>query len=403
MSRSTLRRMSVIVVLVVVATLALSAPGIAGAVGGGSPGDLSEQPGQAQSGPNTTTQNTSSANATVEFSNQMINGSTVTVKRVTLPTSGFVALDSTGPGEEGVIEESTIAVSQRLAAGTHRNVTLRVNQSPPGGVANQTTLNSTGTYEAVLYRDSNNNSRFEFITSGRSADGPFVIESSSTARLASDSAGIIVRGSRGDPNATPTPTASVQFAAQRTNGSTVTVRSVTLPQGGFVIVHNESYLRPGTDPLRTAVGLSRYLSPGTHQNVSVRLVNGSVGQNQTLVAIPSRDTNGNQTYDYVRSDGFQDVPYTGGNGAVTGKASVTVPSSAVSTSTASPTPTTPTTTGSPSTTTADTPTHSDTSGPATGEAGGSGSEGGSWLSENALLVAVVVLVVGGYLLMKLRS
>lgn len=142
MTRTTRHHIATVGVLLLAASLALSAAGVAGANAGAMPSaDLSERPGQAQSGANTTPQNASSANATVEFSNQTINGSTVTVKRVTLPTSGFIALDSTGPDEEGVLEESTIAVSQRLSAGTHRNVTLRVNQSPPGGVVNQTTLN----------------------------------------------------------------------------------------------------------------------------------------------------------------------------------------------------------------------------------------------------------------------
>jgi hypothetical protein len=394
MTRTTRHHIATVGILLLAASLALSAAGVAGASAGAIPsGKLGEQPGQAQSGANTTPQNASSANATVEFSNQTVNGSTVTVKRVTLPTSGFIALDSTGPGEEGFLEESTIAVSQRLSAGTHRNVTLRINQSPPGGVANQTTLNSTGTYEAVLYRDSNNNSHFEFITSGRSTDRPLIVGSGSNARLALDSARIIVRGSRGDPNATPTPTASVQFADQRTNGSAVTVRSVTLPQGGFVIVHNESYLRGG-DPTQTAIGLSGYLSAGTHQNVSVALVNGSVQQSQTLVAVPAQDTDNNQTYDYVRSDGFRDVPYTAENGAVTDRAAVTVASSA--TPIASPSqPTSAVTTDTPHPTMAST----GTSRPATGEAG---SEGGAtqWLTANWVIVLVVIVVVGGYLLIR---
>src|SRR5699024_2002843 len=133
-----------------------------------------------------------------------------------------------------------------------------------------------------------------------------------------------------------TPTASIRFRDQFTNGSAVTVDSVTLPDGGFVVVHSESYLQGG-DPLQSAIGLSAYLTAGTHQNVTVALTNGSVQQSQTLVAVPSRDTNQNQTYDYVRSDGFQDVPYTAENKPITDTASVTGSNSAVSTSDSSPT------------------------------------------------------------------
>lgn len=287
-------------------------------------------------------QSQNATNASAELANQTTNGTVVTVGEVTLPSAGFVTLDSTGPGEGGVIEESTIAVSQRLSAGTHQNVTLRVNRSPPGGIVNRTTLNSTGAYEAVLYRDGNGNGRFEFITSGRSADRPFVAGSGSNASLAADSARIIVRGSRGDPNATPTPTASITFANQTTNESTLTVQSVALPRGGWVVVHNSSYTPPESDPVGSTVGISPYLGPGEYQNVTVELVNGTVTRNQTLIARPSMDTNDNQRYDYVRSDGFQDVGYTVGDQVLTAQAQVSVPSSAAPTSTAAASETTAT-------------------------------------------------------------
>lgn len=339
----------------------------------------------------------SQSDSSIVFENQTTNGSQVTVRSVTLPSSGFIVLDSTGPGEEGVLEESTIAVSQRLSAGTHQNVAIPVNHSPPGGVVNQTTLNNTGTYEALLYQDSNNNSRFEFITSGRSTDRPFVVGTGSNAHLASDGARIIVEGSRGDPNATPTPTASIRFTDQHTTRSTVTIRSVTLPQGGFIAVHNQSYLYGG-DPTQTAIGISRYLPAGTHQNVSVTLVNGSIQQNQTLVAIPSQDTDNNQTYDYVQSDGFRDVPYTDNTGAVTDRAAVTVASSTTPTVDLS-SPITPAAT-------TDTPqsvARTDTTHPSTGDGGGSEEGATQWLTENWIIILVaiiVIVVVGGYLLVR---
>jgi len=46
------------------------------------------------------------------------------------------------------------------------------------------------------------------------------------------------------------------------------VDSVTLPEGGYVVVHGGRYVFDGRpDPL----GVSRYLDPGTHQNVTVQL------------------------------------------------------------------------------------------------------------------------------------
>ena len=354
----------------------------------------------------TTTQNrTATTNTTVVFSNQTVNGSTVTVDRVTLPASGFVVLDSSGPGELSVLEESAVAVSDRLSAGTHRNVSIPVNQSPPGGFGNRSTLNSSGTYEILLYQDSNNNSRFEFITTGRAVDRPFIIRGANPT-LATDSAQITVQGSRDDPNATPTPTASVEFPNQRTNGSFVTVRSVTLPDGGWVVIHNESYLQPGVSPLRTISGLSPYLPPGTHRNVSVPLTQG-VSETQTLVAIPSRDTNNNKTYEYPFSDGFEDVPYTTANGTLTDQANVTITDNAssitrgrtspstelnspptIESTAASPSPTPP-----PTDTAAASIEGSETPRSATGEAAGDGNDGGGWLSSNLLIVGTVVLAV----------
>lgn len=325
--------------------------------------------------PTETTDTNASTNATVSLANQTINGSTVTVEAVTLPEAGFVVLDSTGPDEESVLEDSSIAVSKRLDAGTHRNVSLDVNRSPPGGVANQTTLNQSGTYGAALYRDSNNNSRFEFITSGRATDRPFITQSGSTARLVSDSASITIRGSREDPNATPA--ASIRFPDQHTDGVDVTIQSVTVPQGGFVVVHNQSYLRGG-DPTETSVGYSQYLSAGTHRNVSITLLE-SVQRDQQLVAIPARDTDGNQSYDYIRTDGFQDVGYTDGGEVVTDTASVTVTGAA---STAEATS---------SVAVSDTPT-TDTSQP---EANTTDSDGGvgAWIGSHPLEVVVIVLAV----------
>jgi hypothetical protein len=325
----------------------------------------------------TQSQNTTSTNATVEFANQTTNGSTVTVQSVTLPTSGFVVLDSTGPAEEGILEESAIAVSQRLSAGTHRNVTLRVNRSPPGGLVNRSTLNHTGTYEVVLYQDSNNNSRFEYITSERSADKPFIIGSGSSARLAADGARITIPQPQ-----TPTPTASIRFTDQSVTDSTVTVRSVTLPDGGFVVIHDGRYSRGG-DPLQTIVGHSRYLPAGTHRNVSV-VLSKPVQQSQTFVAIPSRDTNGNQTYDYVRSDGFQDVPYTDENGPISARASVSTSEAATTTPAA----------GS---------SHTPSTAPSTqAREAVRGSNGGiDWLSVQTP-IALALVLIGGYLLVRIR-
>lgn len=53
---------------------------------------------------------------------------------------------------------------------------------------------------------------------------------------------------------------AVAFENQTTDGTTVTVRSVTIPDGGFIAIHNAS---------GAVVGYSEYLSPVRYKNVTV--------------------------------------------------------------------------------------------------------------------------------------
>jgi membrane-bound metal-dependent hydrolase YbcI (DUF457 family) len=368
-------------VLAIVVVLVATVPGAV--LGAGMPAALS--PVDVAAGQSTTqttnqtttqTQNASSANATVTFSNQTTNGSTVRVKSATLPDGGFVVLTNDPYSEIGLLEESIIAVKP-LSPGTHRNITLRVKRSPPGGFVNRTTLDTTSDYAVGLHRDTNNNSRFEYITSAGTNDTAYLTGTGTEKRYVSDAATITVPGAN-----TPTRTASIRFRNQTTNGSAVTIQSVTLPNGGFVVIHNESYLHGG-DPVQTAIGLSQHLPAGTHRNVSVMLSQ-PVQQSQTLVAIPSRDTNGNQRYDYVRSGGFQDPAYTGNGTIITDTASVT--SAGTPSASAAPPSTTPSTAAS-------TPARSGTAQPTTDTATGGEGGVGAWASSNLLGVGVVVLVV----------
>jgi hypothetical protein len=127
-------------------------------------------------------------------------------------------------------------------------------------------------------------------------------------------------------------TANLTFPNQTSNGTMVFVENVTLSEGGFVAIHNESLLQNET--VGSVIGVSSYLEPGAHQNVSVTLFNVSGANytqtsldpgNHTLIAMLHMDTNGNQTYDFVATDGSEDGPYTFANGtAVTDQATVEV-------------------------------------------------------------------------------
>jgi hypothetical protein len=105
----------------------------------------------------------------------------------------------------------------------------------------------------------------------------------------------------------PAEAATVQFTNQDSNGSAVTVRSVTLPDGGFVVVHNGGVVEG--EAVESIVGRSDYLSAGTHRNVTVALSE-PIEQSQRLVAVLYRDSNDNKEYDFVASNRTADGPYT---------------------------------------------------------------------------------------------
>jgi hypothetical protein len=159
-------------------------------------------------------------------------------------------------------------------------------------------LNSSAPLTAMVHRDTNGNERMDFVASLGTNDTAYTSEGSPVA----DSAGISV----------PTEArqqASVAVRNQTLQGDSLTVKSARLPEGGFLVIHNDSYLPPESAPLESAVGITSYLEPGNYSNVEARLVNGSVADDQTLVAVPYRDTNGNQRYDYIASGGFRDTAY----------------------------------------------------------------------------------------------
>lgn len=107
---------------------------------------------------------------------------------------------------------------------------------------------------------------------------------------------------------------AVTFDDQTATNGSVAVTSVSLADGGFVVIHNES---------GDVIGHSAFLEVGTHEDVSVPL-DKPLGGEQTLTAMAHRDTNGNQTFDFVTSAGSVDTPYTVDNETVADTANVSV-------------------------------------------------------------------------------
>jgi hypothetical protein len=127
----------------------------------------------------------------------------------------------------------------------------------------------------------------------------------------------------------------VTFEDQTSNGTAVNVSSVTLPEDGYVTIHNDSLLEG--DVTESVIGVSEYLDAGTHENVTVTLFNVSgadfnttdgqsmtLEEDQSLIAMPHVEDSGNETYDFVSSEGADDAPFTADGVAVTERAFVTV-------------------------------------------------------------------------------
>jgi len=132
---------------------------------------------------------------------------------------------------------------------------------------------------------------------------------------------------------------------------TVTVDTAYLPQGGFVTIH-DSTLNDGAT-LDSVRGTSEYLEADTNLTDVEVTLDDPYTEDGTAIAMPHKDTNDNETYDFVTTNGSEDGPYKTDAGAITATASVTF-----ETPTATPGPT-PTPSPSPTPTESPTPTDGD--------------------------------------------
>jgi len=134
--------------------------------------------------------------------------------------------------------------------------------------------------------------------------------------------------------------------------ASVTVDSVYLPDGGFVTIHDGSVTEG--EVFNSVRGTSEYLEGDVvHENVVVEL-DDPYTEDGAIVPMAHKDTNNNQTYDFVTSNGEEDGPYTDGGSAVIAQASVTFEEE-TATPTDEPTDTTETATDEPTDTPTETP------------------------------------------------
>lgn len=127
----------------------------------------------------------------------------------------------------------------------------------------------------------------------------------------------------GPSNTTLQESELVTVANQTSDGRTVTIRSFTLSEGGYVAIHDAR--RMNASLAGNLIGVSEYLEPGNHATVTVRLFDvpgHDFGDNPHLMGSPPvfatlhHDTTGNATFEYVTSGTTEDGVYRTDTGAV---------------------------------------------------------------------------------------
>ncbi|EMA44010.1 DUF7282 domain-containing protein [Halococcus saccharolyticus] len=235
-------------------------------------------------------------NASITVANQTRDGRSIAIEAATLPDGGFVLLEAAGPNG------SVVGVSLPLSAGTHEGrVTLR---GVPGADANVSRLGTNTTLVATLHRDTDGDDRFDGLVAA-DTDGSYTANGSPVAERVRVTV---------PPDERPT-NATLAFPNQTTNGSTVTVGPVTLPEGGYVGVHRSLY--NDSNATESAIGATDYLEPGSYTNVTVPVSSDDSGLNATaqdrsvrLSAAAYSDSDGDREFQYVPSNGSEDEPYT---------------------------------------------------------------------------------------------
>jgi uncharacterized surface protein with fasciclin (FAS1) repeats len=111
------------------------------------------------------------------------------------------------------------------------------------------------------------------------------------------------------------PTALVDFTdrtlpdTSTAQGDTLVVDGSSFPEGGGFIVLHDKEQRQNQGAIASTVGVSEYLEPGIHNEVKIAL-DRDITQTTTLEAMPHRDSDGDEQYDFESSAGTQDGPYT---------------------------------------------------------------------------------------------
>jgi len=315
--------------------------------------------------------------ATISIPDQTTAGSTVEIPSVTLPEGGYISIHDVGrfgttslgnQAPDGLIFGSIIGISDLLAPGTHENAEVELfsdfatfdqldelndgeelaRTQPLLAIPHKNTFH-TGTGFREDPTDPGSQLHRQESGDGAYRNGPKTV---GTLPIVNDTAVVEVEGSSSQErqeavsleaefragNVTP-PAADIRILDQISDGSSVTVDEVELPQAGYISIHdagrfgatplgNESPKRP---ILGSIVGISDLLPEGTHRDIEVDLYNDFATfeqldelndgeefvQSQPLLAIPHRNTDetGTGFREDTDSPGNQLSPDESGDGA----------------------------------------------------------------------------------------
>ncbi|PSP45849.1 PGF-CTERM sorting domain-containing protein, partial [Halobacteriales archaeon QH_1_68_42] len=269
-------------------------------------------------------------------------------------TFGFEEYDAIGPvlgGEGGGNVSSKWVYEEADATLDTVNQQVEIRNLENQTMTGQTNV-APGTQLQVRVQSQSNNSPFLTTLDTRVREGNGTSDNPNAFTFTGDfstrSAGInftaVVRRSGTEISETydgrllGEPTASVTFNDQSVSSEVdtqgVSVASVTMSDGGYVVIHAED---------GSVIGASSYLEAGTHEDVRIAL-DENVDEEAELIAMPHLDTDGDNVYEF--EGGSLDAPYTDDEGnPVTDSAAVgvvadtPVPTTEPPTPTPSPTPT----------------------------------------------------------------
>ncbi|WP_224447123.1 DUF7282 domain-containing protein [Haloprofundus salilacus] len=248
--------------------------------------------------------------ALVEFDNQETEGTELVIESVTLSDGGFVAIHD-GTLLDGDVIGSVVGVSEYLPAGQHTQVSVTL-FDVEGAEFDDDSLSETQPLIPMPHLDTDGDEEYTFVESEGEEDGPYVEAGNAVV----DVGFAVVDGEDEDSyEDDETSFAAVEFTNQTVDDETVTVDSTVLSEGGFVAFHDLTLLEG--EVTGSVVGVSEYLEAGAHYEVDVELfdVEGaefdddSLSDGQGLIAMPHLDTDGDEEYTFVESEGEEDGPY----------------------------------------------------------------------------------------------